>query len=169
MPFRLRDMELVVKFGDIHPIFNRIDDLRKQWKFMILLALNDWNRANYLMLGFGICAFLLGAISADIVSGGDSYATGMEGLTGVGSFSFFQILLSAVAWVVFLYFVWVEFPVMRALDYHDADLEWYGICQCVFPPEQSKLAYRYRPFRYDVWNINHACSGIFHLLFLESG
>ena len=106
-------MELVVKFGDIHPIFNRIDDLRKQWKFMILLAVNDWNRANYLMLGFGICAFLLGAISADIVSGGDSYATGMEGLTSVGSFSFFQILLSAVAWVVFLYFVWVEFPVMR--------------------------------------------------------
>mgnify|MGYP005720426131 FL=1 len=113
MPFRLRDMELVVKFGDVHPIFNRIDDLRKQWKFMILLAVNDCNRANYLMLGFGICAFLLGAISADIVSGGDSYATGMEGLTGVGSFSFFQILLSAVAWVVFLYFVWVEFPVMR--------------------------------------------------------
>ena len=113
MPFRLRDIELTVKFGDVHPIFNRIDDLRKQWKFMILLAVNDWNRANYLMLGFGICAFLLGAISADIVSGGDSHATGMEGLTGVGSFSFFQILLSAVAWVVFLYFVWVEFPVMR--------------------------------------------------------
>ena len=64
-----------------------------------IACINDWNRANYLMLGFGICAFLLGAISADIVSGGDSYATGMEGLTGVGSFSFFQILLSAVAWV----------------------------------------------------------------------
>ena len=35
MPFRLRDIELTVKFGDVHPIVNRIDDLRKQWKFMI--------------------------------------------------------------------------------------------------------------------------------------
>ena len=34
MPFRLRDMELKVKVGDIHPIFERIDELRKQWKFM---------------------------------------------------------------------------------------------------------------------------------------
>ena len=54
MPFRLRNMELKVNFGDVHPIFNRIDDLRKQWKFMILLALNDWKRPNYLMLIFGI-------------------------------------------------------------------------------------------------------------------
>ena len=113
MQFRLRDMELKVKVGDIHPIFNRIDDLRKQWKFMILLALNDWKKANYLMLGFGIIAFALGSISTDIISGGDSLSTGMDGLMGVGSFSFFQMLLSVVAWVVFLYFVWIEFPVMR--------------------------------------------------------
>ena len=84
MQFRLRDMELKVKVGDIHPIFNRIDDLRKQWKFMILLALNDWKKANYLMLGFGIIAFVLGSISTDIISGGDSLSTGMDGLMGVG-------------------------------------------------------------------------------------
>ena len=113
MPFRLRDMELKVKVGDIHPIFERIDELRKQWKFMFLLAKNDWKKENYLMLGFGVLAFILGAVSADIVSGGDSLATGMEGITGAGSFSFFQMLLSIVCWVVFLYFVWIEFPVMR--------------------------------------------------------
>ena len=113
MPFRLRDMELKVKVGDIHPIFERIDELRKQWKFMFLLAKNDWKKENYLMLGFGVLAFILGAVSADIVSGGDSLATGMEGITGAGSFSFFQMLLSIVCWVIFLYFVWIEFPVMR--------------------------------------------------------
>ena len=57
--------------------------------------------------------FILGAVSADIVSGGDSLVTGMEGITGTGSFSFFQMLLSIVCWVVFLYYVWIEFPVMR--------------------------------------------------------
>ena len=113
MPFRLRDMELKVKVGDIHPIFERIDEIRKQWKFMFLLAKNDWNKENYLILGFGVMAFILGAVSADIVSGGDSLVTGMEGITGVGSFSFFQMLLSIVCWVVFLYYVWIEFPVMR--------------------------------------------------------
>ena len=113
MPFRLRDMELKVKVGDIHPIFERIDEVRKQWKFMILLAKNDWKKENYLMLAFGVLAFLLGAVSADIMSGGDSLVTGMDGITGAGSFSFFQMLLSIVCWVVFLYFVWIEFPVMR--------------------------------------------------------
>ena len=113
MPFRLRDMELKVKVGDIHPIFERIDEIRKQWKFIFLLAKNDWKKENYLMLGFGIMAFILGAVSADILSGGDSLVTGMEGITGIGSFSFFQMLLSIVCWVVFLYFVWIEFPVMR--------------------------------------------------------
>ena len=29
MPFRLRNMELKVNFGDVHPIFNRIDDSKK--------------------------------------------------------------------------------------------------------------------------------------------
>ena len=86
MPFRLRDMELKVKVGDIHPIFERIDEIRKQWKFMFLLAKNDWKKENYLMLGFGIIAFILGAVSADIVSGGDSLVTGMEGITGLALF-----------------------------------------------------------------------------------
>ena len=127
-------------------------------------------RANYLMLGFGICAFLLGAISADIVSGGDSYATGMEGLTGVGSFSFFQILLSVVAWVVFLYFVWMEFPVMRV---HSITmmLIWNGMVYLpmYFSTRTIQLANRYRIIRYDVWNVNHAGCDILHILFLESG
>ncbi len=113
MPFRLRDMELKVKVADIHPIFTRIDTLRKQIKFMALLALNDWRKENYIMIGFGFLAFLLGALSSDILSGGDPVTTGSEGLMEVGSFSFFQMLLSFVAWVIFVYYLWTEFPVMR--------------------------------------------------------
>ncbi len=112
-PLLLREIKLNKKFSDIHPIFDKIDELRKQWKFMTLLAIKDWNREIYIMLGFGIIAFLLGAISTDIISGGDPSSTGMDGLLGVGSFSFFQMLLSILAWVVFVYFIWTEFPVMR--------------------------------------------------------
>jgi len=110
---RLRDVQLKVKAAEIHPIFDGIDEIRKQWKYMFLLAKNDWKKENYLILGFGLLAFLLGALSADIISGGDTLTTGRAGITSSDSFSFFQMLLSVVCWVVFLYFIWTEFPVMR--------------------------------------------------------
>jgi len=113
IPFRLRDMTLKKNAGNIHPIFSPIDELRKQWKFMVLLAANEWKKENYIMLAFGVAAFLLGSLSTNIISGGDTSSTGMDGLMGVGSFSFFQMLLSLAAWVAFLYYIWIQFPVMR--------------------------------------------------------
>jgi hypothetical protein len=80
---------------------------------MIMLAASSWKREYTYMVGFGILAFVLGSLSTDVLSGGDTSIRGMDGLFGIGSFSFFQMLLSIAAWIVFMYFVWVEFPVMR--------------------------------------------------------
>lgn len=113
VPFKLRDVTLSRQASNVHPIFSKIDEIRKQWKFMIMLAASSWKREYYLMIGFGILAFVLGSVSTDVISGGDTSIRGMDGLFGVASFSFFQMLLSIAAWIVFLYFVWVEFPVMR--------------------------------------------------------
>ena len=113
IPFKLRDVTLTREASNIHPIFSKIDEIRKQCKFMIMLAASSWKREYSLMVGFGILAFVLGSLSTDVLSGGDTSIRGMDGLLGVGSFSFFQMLLSVVAWIVFLYFVWIEFPVMR--------------------------------------------------------
>ena len=113
IPFKLRDVTLTRQASNIHPIFGKIDEIRKQCKFMIMLAVSSWKRDYSLMVGFGILAFVLGSLSNDVLSGGDTSIRGMDGLLGVGSFSFFQMLLSVVAWIVFLYFVWIEFPVMR--------------------------------------------------------
>lgn len=113
IPFKLRDVTLTREASNIHPIFGKIDEIRKQCKFMIMLAGSSWKREYSLMVGFGILAFVLGSLSTDVLSGGDTSIRGMDGLLGVGSFSFFQMLLSVVAWIVFLYFVWIEFPVMR--------------------------------------------------------
>ena len=113
IPFKLRDVTLTRQASNIHPIFGKIDEIRKQCKFMIMLAASSWKRDYSLMVGFGILAFVLGSLSTDVLSGGDTSIRGMDGLLGVGSFSFFQMLLSVVAWIVFLYFVWIEFPVMR--------------------------------------------------------
>ena len=113
IPFKLRDVTLTRQASNIHPIFSKIDEIRKQCKFMIMVAASSWKREYSFMVGFGILAFVLGSLSSDVLSGGDTSIRGMDGLLGVGSFSFFQMLLSVVAWIVFLYFVWIEFPVMR--------------------------------------------------------
>ena len=113
IPFKLRDVTLSRQASNIHPIFGKIDEIRKQCKFMIMLAASSWKREYTYMVGFGILAFVLGSLSTDVLSGGDTSIRGMDGLFGIGSFSFFQMLLSIAAWIVFMYFVWVEFPVMR--------------------------------------------------------
>ena len=113
MPFRLRDMKLKFNASDVHPIFDPIDEVRKQIKFIILLAYNELTKNRTIMLVFGILAFFLGSVNGSVISGGDSTTTGMNGLMEVGSFPFFQMLISIVCWVIFLYYLMMEFPVMR--------------------------------------------------------
>ena len=113
MPFRLRDMKLRFNASNIHPIFDPIDEIRKQIKFIALLAYTELTKNRSIMLAFGILAFFLGSVNGNVISGGDSTTSGMDGLMEVGSFPFFQMLISIVCWVVFLYYLWMEFPVMR--------------------------------------------------------
>ena len=113
MPFRLRDMKLKFNASNIHPIFDPIDEVRKQIKFITLLAYTELTKNRSIMLAFGILGFFLGSVNGNVISGGDSTTSGMDGLMEVGSFPFFQMLISIVCWVVFLYYLWMEFPVMR--------------------------------------------------------
>lgn len=113
MPVHLREMELKFEFSNIHPIFSPIDKMRKEIKFIILLAFAEWNKNLIVALFVGTLAFILGSLSADIFSGGNPDLVGLEGMSKVGSFSFFQMLLALIAWVWFVYLTWIQFPVMR--------------------------------------------------------
>lgn len=113
MPFHLREMELKFEFSNIHPLFSPIDKMRKEIKFIILLAFAEWNKNLIVALFVGTLAFILGSLSADIFSGGNPELVGLEGMSKVGSFSFFQMLLALIAWVWFVYLTWIQFPVMR--------------------------------------------------------
>ena len=113
MPFHLRDMNLKFEFSNIHPIFTPIDKMRKEVKFITLLAFAEWNKNLIIALCVGTVAFLMGTLSADIFSGGNPELVGLEGIRKVGSFSFFQMLLALVGWVWFVYLTWTQFPVMR--------------------------------------------------------
>lgn len=113
MPFHLRDMELKFELSNIHPLFSPIDKIRKEIKFMVLLAAAEWNKNLIVALCVGTLAFLLGSLSFEVFSGGDPELVGLEGMRKSGGFSFFQMLLSLIAWVWFVYLAWIYFPVMR--------------------------------------------------------
>ena len=42
MPFRLGDIVLDKKFGDLHPSLKSIDQIRHEWKFQFRLLKAEW-------------------------------------------------------------------------------------------------------------------------------
>ena len=113
MPFRLGDIVLDRKFGDLHPSLAKLDKFRKEWKFQFKLLRHEWGQAHYLTMLTGVAAFLMGAISPEIFGGGDPTTTGVSGLSAISGFSFFQLVLSGILWLWFFVQISVNFPVMK--------------------------------------------------------
>lgn len=113
MPFKLGDIELEKSFSDLHPLLAPIDRLRHEWKFQFKLIRTEWGQAHFLTMLTGVVAFLLGAVSADLFTGGDPKITGMDGLAEIGGFAFFQLIVSGILWIWFFVQISVNFPIMR--------------------------------------------------------
>ena len=96
MPFRLGDIELDKKFGDLHPLLDSVDRLRKEWKFQFKLIRHEWGQAHFLTMLTGLLAFLLGSISGELFGGGDAKVSGIEGITSLSGFVFFQLIVSSI-------------------------------------------------------------------------
>ena len=113
MPFRLGDIVLEKEFADLHPLLSPIDQIRHEWKFQFKLLRIEWGKPQFLTMLTGIVAFLLGSVSAELFTGGDPKITGLDGLSGIDGFGFFQLLLSAILWIWFFVQISVVFPIMR--------------------------------------------------------
>ena len=113
MPFRLGDVEIEKKFADLHPILSTVDQIRHEWKFQFKLIRHEWGQPHLMTMLTGILAFLLGSISTDLFAGGDPRVTGIDGLSELGGFAFFQLVISAILWLWFFIQISVNFPVMR--------------------------------------------------------
>ena len=113
LPFRLRNINPFFEFSSIHELGKSIDKIQIELKFQSMLAYREWKKEHWLTLGIGALAFILGSISPEILSGGDAQKYGLEGLTSVRSYWFFQMLISLVCWGVFAIQIWRLFPVMR--------------------------------------------------------
>lgn len=113
MPFRLGDIVLEREFADLHPALSSLDKVRLELKFQFKLIAKEWGQPHFLTLLTGILAFLLGAVSTDLFGGGDPKVTGLDGLSSIGGFAFFQLIVSGILWIWFFVQISVNFPVMR--------------------------------------------------------
>ena len=116
----LINLKLNKNLSELHPIFTKIDELRKQIFFMSLKLRNSWTQAEFLTVAIGTLAIIIGAITFDgeLQSGGDFLKVGIGplgngGLSAVSAASFFQLILSAGCWIYFLYRIWNHYPLMR--------------------------------------------------------
>ena len=113
LPFRLRDVEPLYSFSEIHPVAKPLDAMQVELRFQTKLALREWNSEYWATLGIGVLAFLLGSLSPEIIDGGDAKKIGWDGLNSVSGWGYFQMLLSIILWGWFAMQIWRLFPVMR--------------------------------------------------------
>ncbi|MBT3477752.1 MAG: hypothetical protein HN458_07460, partial [Euryarchaeota archaeon] len=113
LPFRLRDISPVFAFSDLYPIAKPLDRIQSELKFQTKLAVREWNSEYWVTLAIGLAGFLLGAVSTELLSGGDAQKVAWDGLAAVRGVAFFQMLLSLICWSIFTMQIWRLFPVIR--------------------------------------------------------
>ena len=113
MPFRLRDFSPLFSFSQLHELLSPIDRIQCEIQFQSKLAIYEWERKHWITMALGAVAFLLGALSAEVMSGGDPMKIGAEGIQSVSSAVFLQMMLSIILWFWFAVQIWTMFPIMR--------------------------------------------------------
>lgn len=113
LPFRLRDIRPIVAFSEKYPFAKPLDAIQSELKFQSKLAAREWNSEYWVTLAIGLAGFLLGAVSTELLSGGDAQKVAWDGLTAVRGVAFFQMLLSLICWSIFTMQIWRLFPVIR--------------------------------------------------------
>lgn len=113
MPFRLRDFSPLFAFSTLHEALSPLDRIQCEVQFQSKLAIHEWERKHWITMALGAVAFLLGALSTEVMSGGDPMKIGAEGIQSVSSVVFLQMMLSIVLWFWFAVQIWTMFPIMR--------------------------------------------------------
>jgi hypothetical protein len=113
LPFRMADMNLSRSVPPNVPLSDGLNTVLKEWTFHYRLLRSEWKRTHYVTIAFGFAALILGSVSVELWNGGDAKLTGLDGMTAINGFQFFQMLISMICWGWFAYQAWMLFPVMR--------------------------------------------------------
>lgn len=113
LPFRMADINPSRSVPPNVPLSDGLNTVLKEWTFHYRLLRSEWKRTHYVTIAFGFAALILGSVSVELWNGGDAKLTGLDGITAINGFQFFQMLISMICWGWFAYQAWMLFPVMR--------------------------------------------------------
>ena len=113
LPFRMADIAPAIAVPDRLPMAGHLERMVTEFTFQLRLLRHEWEQGHYLLIAYGMLAFVLGSVSPELTDGGDATLTGMEGILAIHGFHFFQILISILLWGWFLYQAVLAFPIMR--------------------------------------------------------
>ncbi len=107
---RLSDIALNPLVKAPVPFADRFERVRKEWTFIARLSTLDERKDGGVTALIGTVAFLLGALSPEVLGGGRPDLVGMTTVSGA---AYVQTLLSMAMWGWFVVRLWTSFPVMR--------------------------------------------------------
>lgn len=107
---RLSDIDLNPLVKAPVPFADRFERVRKEWTFIARLSTLDERKDGGVTALIGTVAFLLGALSPEVLGGGRPDLVGMTTVSGA---AYVQTLLSMAMWGWFVVRLWTAFPVMR--------------------------------------------------------
>ena len=113
LPFRMADTVPVFTVPERLPMADRLQRMVTELTFQVRLLRSEWEQRHYLLIAYGMLAFVLGSVSPELADGGDATVTGIDGILAINGFHFFQILISILLWCWFLYQTVLAFPIMR--------------------------------------------------------
>ncbi len=115
----LNEIELNKNLTQFHPMFSKVDELRKQIYYLSTLLKSTWGKSEIITIFIGSLAVVLGAFTFDgeLSEGGDFLKVGIsplgDGLSAISPASFFQLILSLICWIYFIYRLWEHYPLMK--------------------------------------------------------
>ena len=113
LPFRMADIKPAFTVPSAWPLATGTQRIVTELTFQFRLLRAEWDQRHYSLILFGVVAFLMGSLSPEISTGGDATLSGMDGITSISGFQFFQMLISILLWTWFLYRTLMIFPIMK--------------------------------------------------------
>lgn len=107
---RLSDVDLKPLFRSSLPFGEQIERVRREWTFIGRLSSTKERNDAGITAIIGVVAFLLGALSPEVLGGGRPDLVGMTTVSGA---AYVQTLVSMTMWGWFVVRLWMTFPVMR--------------------------------------------------------
>jgi hypothetical protein len=118
---RLSELRLAQRLSVDQKWLLPLHDLKVELLFHYRKVSETWGRGNIVTLLVGSLAFLFGAWdfnSGELSGGGDIWQVGLSGMNSVAWQAFAMLMVSYGLWVIFIYRLMADFPLMRGQTFY---------------------------------------------------